>query len=87
MGSCYLGDYIAGDHIHRDITTLRNHNRSTALERSVINNWVGRGWRGLKLLLLGPNPHPLLLQWFETFGPHLVPTFMLFKTVHHLLVW
>ena len=21
MGSCYLGDLIAGDHIHKDITT------------------------------------------------------------------
>ena len=21
MGSCYLGDHIAGDHIHMDITT------------------------------------------------------------------
>ena len=28
-----------------------------------------RGW-GLKLVLLDPNHRPLLLQWFETFGPH-----------------
>ena len=25
---------------------------------------------GLKVFLLDPNPHPLLLRWFETFGPH-----------------
>ena len=37
MGSCYSADHIAEDHRHTDITTVtpRNHNRSTALERSV----------------------------------------------------
>ena len=41
MGSCYSGDHIAGDHIHTDITrcNIDNHNRSTTLERSVIDYW------------------------------------------------
>ena len=46
-------------------TTLKDQNRSTTLERSVIEN---RGRH--KLVLPDPNPRPLLLQWFETFGPH-----------------
>ena len=39
MGCCYSGDHIAEDYKHMNITTckLSNHNRSTALERSVIN--------------------------------------------------
>ena len=50
MGNCYSGDHIAGDNIHRDITCdIGNHNRSTALERSVIDYW------GLKHVLLDPN--------------------------------
>ena len=50
MGSCYSDDHIAGDHIHTDITTcnIEEHSRSTALERSVIDNWGGgrEGERG-----------------------------------------
>ena len=38
MGNCYLGDYIAGDHIHTDITTckIKEPQKNHALERSVI---------------------------------------------------
>ena len=62
MGSCYSCDHIAEDRIHTDITTctIEEHNKSTALERSVIDYW------GHKYVLLNPNPHPL----FETFGTH-----------------
>ena len=36
--------HIAVDLIHTDIYgTLRNHNRGTALERSVIDYWGGGG--------------------------------------------
>ena len=37
--------------------TVRNHNRSTALELSVIQNWGGggEGGRGLKPVLWDPN--------------------------------
>ena len=44
MGSCYSGDYIAEYHIYTDITTcnIENHNRSTALERSIFD-FLGRG--------------------------------------------
>ena len=45
-------------------TTLKNHNRRTALERTEIKYW------GLKRVLLDPNPRPKPLQWFKTFGPH-----------------
>ena len=37
--------------------TVKNHNRRTALERSVINYWGG-----LNAFLLDPNPRPQLLQ-------------------------
>ena len=41
MGNCYSTDHIAEAHIHTDITcNMRNHNRSTALERSVIDHYV-----------------------------------------------
>ena len=40
MDNCYSVDHIAEDHILLGIT-LRNHNRSTALERSVIDYWWG----------------------------------------------
>ena len=48
MDGCYTDDLTPGDHIHSDIqhATLRNHNRSTALERSVKDYWDG----GLKPL-------------------------------------
>ena len=66
MGSCNSGDQEAEYHCTRTYlhVTLRNHNRNTALERSVIDYW------GLKHALLAPNPRPLLLQWFQTFGSH-----------------
>ena len=39
MGYCYLIGHIAEDHMHTDITlTLRNHNRSTALEVTFNSN-------------------------------------------------
>ena len=37
-----------------------NHNKTTALERSVFNYW------GLKLALRA-QPHPQFLKWYETF--------------------
>ena len=48
MDSCKSEDHIAKDHIHTDTTTC-NHTRSTALERSVVDNWE------LKHVLLDPN--------------------------------
>ena len=74
MGSCYSDDHIAEDHIHTNITCNveePQQNRSTTLERSVVDccGWEwrwGRG-RGLKHVLLDPNPRRMLLQWFETF--------------------
>ena len=71
MKSSFSCDHIDGDHIHTDIkqVTLRNHTRSTALERSVMDYW---GWEeGRKHSLLDPNPRPLLLRSFERFGPHI----------------
>ena len=43
MASCYLGDHIARDYTHYSKKNLRNYNRSTALERSVIENGGGGG--------------------------------------------
>ena len=38
MGNCYLTDHIVEGHIHTDITcNIEEHNRSTALERSAID--------------------------------------------------
>ena len=63
MGSCHSGDHNAEGHIHTDITACNiEHNRSNALERSVIDYW------GLKHALLDPNPRPMLLQWFGKFA-------------------
>ena len=39
--------------------TLKNHNRSTALKRSVIDFFLGGGGGGLKHVLLDPNPRPV----------------------------
>ena len=40
MDNCYSADDIAEDHTHTDITaSLRNHNKNTALNRSVIDYW------------------------------------------------
>ena len=38
MGNCYSFDHIAEDHV-----TERNHNKSTTLERSVIDYFGGWG--------------------------------------------
>ena len=46
MASCYLGDHIARDYTHYSKKNLRNYNRSTALERSVIENGGGGGGGG-----------------------------------------
>ena len=45
--------------------TLRNHNRSTALEQSVKDNWDGEGGE-LTLVLSDPKPRPHLLNNFQT---------------------
>ena len=38
MGNCYSADQTAEEHIHTDITcNTEEHNRSTALERLVID--------------------------------------------------
>ena len=39
MGNFYSADHNAEDHIQTYNAKLRNHNRSTALERSVIDYW------------------------------------------------
>ena len=38
MDNCYSADHTAEDHMHTDVTCkiVRNHNRSTALERSAV---------------------------------------------------
>ena len=46
MENCNYVNRIALDHIHTDITCHIDHNRSTALERLVIDYW------GLKHVLL-----------------------------------
>ena len=50
MGSCFSADHIAEDLIHT--VHIEEHNRSTALEWSVIYYWGGGG---LKHVLLDPN--------------------------------
>ena len=71
IGNCYsviilLKTTHTHTHTHINVT-LKNHNRSTALERLVIDYWGGGG--GLKLVSLAPTRRPPLLQWFESFGP------------------
>ena len=41
--------------------TTKNHNKTTALERSVVIYW------GLKLVLRA-QPHPQFLKWYNTFS-------------------
>ena len=43
MGNCYSADHIvAEDYIHTDITCIiEGPQKSTGLERSVIDYWVG----------------------------------------------
>ena len=74
-------------HIHKKNSTetdtktsnRTNNNRTTALERSVINYWVGLKSR-LRAL-----PHPQFLKWFQTlswlFGSRACP-FKTNKTIH-----
>ena len=51
MDNCYSADHIAEDHKHTDITcNIENHNRSAALERSVIDYILL--WGGFKLVFL-----------------------------------
>ena len=53
MDSSYTGDHTAGHHYtHRHIN-LRNHNKSSALERSVKYNGGGGGGGGLEPEVLG----------------------------------
>ena len=47
--------------------TLRDHNRSIALKRLVID-YLGDGGAKTRSKL-GPNPRPLALQWLKTFNP------------------
>ena len=64
MGSTYLGDCIATDHVHTDITNLtsRNYNRSTALES---NKLFGEGGGGLNMSYWTQASHSV----FATFLP------------------
>ena len=72
MGSCYSDDHIAGDNIYTDITTSiteepqQKYRLGTVSFFFVFFFFFGGG--GLKHVLLDPNPRPLCLQWFETFG-------------------
>ena len=61
----YPKKYVSDTHIQRGTITKINHDRRTALERSVksISLGVGVGW-GLKSILRGHNP-PLLLPRFR----------------------
>lgn len=55
----YSGDQIARrSQTSKHVTSL-NHNRNTAIERSVIYNY------GLNLALLAPNPRRRLLHWLH----------------------
>ena len=44
--------------------TVRNHNRSTALERSGLKKWVGE----LKTGITGTQPRPQLQSWLKTYS-------------------
>ena len=72
MGSCYSGDHIAPDHVvHTNITASNSEEpqQKYCLGKTVSNRLLGsRG--GVKLVFLDPNPRPLLLLLFETFGLH-----------------
>ena len=56
--------HIIGEPKHnygqQEQVTVMNHNRSTALEQSVLKYW------GLKLVFTGTQPRPQLLLWFKT---------------------
>ena len=71
MGSYNSGDHIASDHIHTDIVTSNIKEPQQKYHIGTIGSRLGVGvGGGAKLVLLGTNPRPLLLQWFKTFGPH-----------------
>ena len=58
---------VKGEHSTKtDIKTIniKNQNRTTALERSVINYWVGRALTGS----MRSQPRPQFLEGFKTFG-------------------
>ena len=68
MGNCYSTDHIAEDHIHIDVTCNIDEPQQKYCLGTVRNRLLGKG--GLKYVLLDPNPHPQLLQWLKTCGPH-----------------
>ena len=78
MDSCYSDEHIAGDHIHTDISRTCNTEEPQQKYRlvAVSNGLLGldgvavRRGRGLEHVLMDPNHCPLLLQWFESLGPH-----------------
>ena len=69
MGNCYsaiqLTIMLKTIYIQTYHATLKNHNRSTAFERSVIDNWGGGGG-GLKTF----GPHEGFLTHEPTKGPN-----------------
>ena len=46
--------------------TIKNHNRSTALERSVLKYWGGGGRASTGFT--GTEPRPQLLSWLKTYS-------------------
>ena len=61
MGNCYSTYHIVEDYIHTGIIcNIEYHNRSAALERSVIDNWysVGGGGRAYTCFT-GSEPSPV----------------------------
>ena len=57
MGTCYSADHIAEDHIHTDMTYNIEEPKQKFRLGTVSNHYWGRGGgRGLKHVLLDPNP-------------------------------
>ena len=56
MSRCYLGDHIAGDHIHTDITST-NEERQQKYRLGAVSNRLLRGLGGeLNIFLNGSKP-------------------------------
>ena len=74
MGSCYLGDHSAEDHIHTYITTYnieepqQKYRDGTVINRLLVVCVCVGG--GLKHVFIGFKSRLLPLQWFGTFCPH-----------------
>ena len=62
--------YVSDTHIQRRTITKINHDRRTALERSVksisLGEGGGGGWAGLKSILRGHNPRPYFCRGLDT---------------------